>query len=139
MEELVRMFRDSLFNSFYDWLEKNRDAVGEDLYEKLYDRAKEAEDAADNAIGVMAVAIWMLNMISGCGVFAGVGPEGYNLQYIENPKIDEGSTRRLLTVISACMNLQYLPPEEAKKPIPIISRKKFSLKLYVEEVLKKGK
>jgi hypothetical protein len=36
-------------------------------------------------------------------------------------------------MIVACMNLQHLPIEEAKKQIPIISSKKFSLKLFVED------
>jgi hypothetical protein len=75
----------------------------------------------------------MFNTIANCGVMAGVGPDGYSLQYLENSNIDEASTRRLLQMIVACLNLQHLPTEEAKKPIPIISSRKFSLKLFVED------
>jgi hypothetical protein len=132
MESTLIMFRKSLFDAFYSWLEKNREAIGEKWYGQLRDRAKEAENTADNAIGIMAVALWMFNMAASCGVMAGVGPDGYNLQYLENPKIDEASTKRLLTIIVACMNLQYLPREIASQRIPVISSKKFSLKLYVE-------
>jgi|GEM_PF-819670 len=133
MESVVRMFRESFFKAFYDWLEKNKSAIGEKWYVYAFNEAKKAEDLADNAIGVVGAAMWMFNTIANCGVMAGVGPDGYSLQYLENSKIDEVSTRRLLQMIVACLNLQYLPIEEAKKPIPIISSKRFSLKLFVED------
>ncbi|MEM0096176.1 MAG: hypothetical protein QW660_06025 [Candidatus Bathyarchaeia archaeon] len=132
MESLVRMFRESLFKAFYDWLEKNKTAIGEKWYVYAFNEAKKAEDLADNAVGVVGAAIWMFNTIANCGVMAGVGPDGYSLQCLD-PKIDEASTKRLLMMIVACLNLQYLPLEEAKKPIPVISRSKFSLKLFVED------
>jgi hypothetical protein len=133
MESLVRILRESLFKAFYDWLEKNKAAIGEKWYVHAFNEAKRAEDLADNAIGVVGAAMWMFNTIANCGVMAGVGPDGYSLQYFENSKIDEASTRRLLQMIVACMNLQHLPTEEAKKQIPIISSRKFSLKLFVED------
>lgn len=133
MESVVRMFRESLFKAFYDWLEKNKRAISEKWYVYAFNEAKKAEDLADNAYGVVGAAMWMSNTIANCGVMAGVGPDGCNLQHLENSKIDEASTRRLLQMITVCMNLQYLPLEEAKKPIPIISSKKFSLKRYVEK------
>jgi hypothetical protein len=133
MEDTIRLFRKQLFDNFYGWLERNRDAIGDREYSDLFSRAKEAENTADNAIGIMAVALWMFNMIANCGVMAGVGPDGYNLQYLENPKLDEASTKKLLTIIVACMNLQYLPAEIAKQQIPIISSKKFSLKLWTQK------
>ncbi|MEM3728520.1 MAG: hypothetical protein QXF75_04905 [Candidatus Bathyarchaeia archaeon] len=132
MESLVRMFRESLFKAFYDWLEKNKAAIGEKWYVYAFNEAKKAEDLADNAVGVVGVAMWMFNTIANCGVMAGVGPDGYSLQCLD-PKIDEASTKRLLMMIVACLNLQCLPLEEAKKPIPVISRSKFSLKLFVED------
>ncbi|MGQ9539403.1 MAG: hypothetical protein ACUVTE_07530 [Candidatus Bathycorpusculaceae bacterium] len=114
MESLVRMFRDSLFNAFYDWLERNMSAIGEKWYAYAFNKAKKAEDMADNAVGIIGAAMWMFNTIANCGVMAGVGPEGYSFQYLENPKIDEASSKRLLLTISACLNLQHLPHEEQK-------------------------
>ena len=133
MEHAIRLFRKQLFDTFYGWLEINKDAIGDKEYSDLFSRAKEAENTADNAIGIMAVALWMFNMAANCGVMAGVGPDGYNLQCLENPKLDEASTKKLLTIIVACMNLQYLPAEMAKQQIPIISSKKFSLKLWTQK------
>jgi hypothetical protein len=133
MEDAVRLFRKQLFDTFYGWLERNKDAIGDKEYSDLFSRAKKAENTADNAIGIMAVALWMFNMVANCGVMAGVGPDGYNLQCLENPKLDEASTKKLLTTIVACMNLQYLPAEMAKQQIPIISSKKFSLKLWTQK------
>ncbi|MEM4480826.1 MAG: hypothetical protein QXG58_06260 [Candidatus Bathyarchaeia archaeon] len=132
MESLVRMLRESLFKAFYDWLEKNKAAIGEKWYVYAFNEAKKAEDLADNAVGVVGAAMWMFNTIANCGVMAGVGPDGYSLQCLD-PNIDEASTKRLLMMIVACLNLQCLPLEEAKKPIPVISRSKFSLKLFVED------
>lgn len=132
MEDVVKDCRERLFNTFYEWIEKNKDAIGEKWYTFLFNEAKRAEDLADNAIGVVGACLWMFNMVASCGVMAGLGPDKYDLQYFENPKIDEESTRKLLQTMVMCLNLQFLPPEEAKKPIPIISRSKFSLELYVE-------
>ncbi|MEM2291701.1 MAG: hypothetical protein QXX41_00325 [Nitrososphaerota archaeon] len=132
MEDVVRYCRDKLFNDFYEWLEKNKDAVGERWYTFLFNEGKRAEDLADNAIGVVGACLWMFNMVTSCGVMAGLGPDKYDLQYLENSRIDEESTRKLLQTMVMCLNLQYLPVEEAKKPIPIISRSKFSLQLYTE-------
>jgi len=132
MESVVRMFRESLFKAFYEWLEKNKEAIGEKWYVYAFNEAKKAEDLADNSIGVVGAAMWMFNTMANCGVMAGVGPDGYSLQYLENTKIEEESTKRLLTIIVACLNLQYLPVEEAEKPVPVISPNKFSLKLYME-------
>jgi hypothetical protein len=133
MEDTIRLFRDTLFKNFYGWLEKNREAIGDKEYSALFSRAKEAENTADNAIGITAVALWMFNMTANCGVMAGIGPDGYNLQCLENPKLDEPSTKKLLTIIVACMNLQYLPAEIAKQQVPVIASEKFSLKLYVTQ------
>lgn len=99
------------------------------ILEDVVKYCKRAEDLAGNAIGVVGACLWMFDMVANCGVMAGLGPDKYDLQYFENPDIDEESTRRLLQTMVLCLNLQYLPPEEAKKPIPIISRSKFSLKL----------
>jgi len=64
----------------------------------------------------------------------GIGPDGpvFNDSWIAKG-LDEKSTKRLLLMISACMNLQHLPPELIRKKIPIISSKKFSLKLFLEK------
>ena len=78
--------------------------------------------------------MWMFNSVANCGVMCGIGPDGpvFNDSWIAEG-LDEKSTKRLLLVISACMNLQHLPPEIAKRKIPIISSEKFSLKLYLDE------
>jgi hypothetical protein len=83
------------------------------------------------AIAVMGTAMWMFNMIANFGVMAGIGPNSVNLQGLA-PGLDEQSTKRLLLIISATMNLQYLPKEIALKSYPIITAKKFSLQAFVE-------
>lgn len=116
------------------WLEANMEALGEKWHGQLMEKAKEAEDTCDTAIKVMASALWMFNMMASCGVMAGVGPESVSDQTdYENAKLDEKSTKRMLMIIQACLNLQYLPREEAVKEIPIISGKRFSLKLFAKQ------
>jgi len=129
MESVIRLFRTQLFSAFFNWLEVNKDKIGK-WYSRLYNEAKGAD--VNTAIEIMAVSMWMFNMIACCGVGAGVGPKGFNLHYLEND-LDEDSTKRLLTNIVACMNLQYLPPDIAREEIPVISSKRFSLKLYTQE------
>jgi hypothetical protein len=131
LETTVRLFRTQLFEAFFNWLETNKNAIGKG-YDQLYRRGKEAEATCDNAIKIMGTSMWMFNMIAGCGVLAGIGPNNVSVQEI-NENLDKKSTMRLLHLISACMRLQGLPREIAAQEIPIISNKKFSLKLWVEQ------
>jgi hypothetical protein len=129
LEEVIRMFRESLISAFKDWLEKNHEAIGDKWYDSLMKKVTEAD--ADTAIKIMGTSLWMFNMIAGFGVMAGVGPNNVNLQGLD-PALDEKSTKRLLVLISECMCLQYLPPDIATKQIPVITAKKFSLVLFTE-------
>lgn len=132
MEDVIRLFRKQLFSSFYDWVETNKEAIGEKWHKQLSEKGKEAEDECDTAIKIMGTSLWMFNSIVNCGVLAGVGPTNVSVHEIA-PGLDEKSTKRLLHLIAACMNLQYLPKEIATKPMPIISGKKFSLKLFTQQ------
>jgi len=128
MEEIIRLFRKSLLEAFRNWLEKNREVIG-----KWYDNLqKQSWRECATPIEIMATSMWMFNMIADCGVMAGIGPGQVSIHEID-PRLDEQSTKRLLLMIQACMNLQYLPKDIAMKPIPIISPKKFSLKLFTEQ------
>jgi len=133
LESMLRLFRKQLFSAFYKWLEKNKEYLDK-RYSQLYNKGKEAENAAQDAIGVFSMAMWMFNSIANCGVMCGIGPDGPVLYDYSIPEgLDEKTTKRLLLVISACMNLQHLPREIAERKIPIISSEKFSLKLYLEK------
>lgn len=129
LEEVIRLFRESLISAFKDWLKKNHQAIGDKWYDSLMKKVTEAD--TDTAIKIMGTSMWMLNMIANFGVMAGVGPNSVNLQGL-NPALDEKSTKRLLIIISECMCLQYLPKEIATKPIQVITAKKFSLELFTE-------
>lgn len=137
LEGIVKLFRDRLFAAFYEWLDTNKSVIGK-WYDGLYKRAKDGENIADDAIGIMATAMWMFNMIADCGVLAGIGPDRVDLQVLAEG-LDRQSTMRLLNLISACMNLQYLPRDIAKQKIPIISSKKFSLKLFTQRGTNDGR
>jgi hypothetical protein len=134
VESTIRLFRNTLFEAFWEWVETNKQAISERMYEHLSSEGKKAEDDCNTALKIVASALWMLNMIGSCGVMAGVGVNGVNDQtdYKESG-LDEKSTRRLLMLIQACLSLQFLPPELAKQEISIISSKHFSLKLFVQE------
>lgn len=128
---MIRLFRKTLFEAFFDWLETNRAVIGK-WYEQLYNRGKDAEAICDTGIAIMGISMWMFNMTAECGVMAGLGPNKVDLQGLAEG-LDRPSTMRLLHLISSCMNLQYLPKNVATQPIPIISAKKFSLKLFAKE------
>jgi hypothetical protein len=132
LEDVIRLFRKQLFSSFYEWLENNKEAIGEKWFRQLSDKGKEAEDECDTAIKVMATSMWMFNSIANFGVLAGIGPNTVSLHEIALG-LDDKSTKRLLHLIAASMSLQYLSKEIATKPIPIISGKHFSLKLFTRQ------
>jgi len=134
MESTIRLFRNTLFEAFWEWVETNKQAISERMYEHLSNEGKKAEDDCNTALKIVASALWILNMIADCGVMAGVGPDRVSDQTdYKETGLEEKSTKRLLLLIQACLNLQYLPPEIAKQEIPIISGKHFSLKLFVQE------
>jgi hypothetical protein len=134
MESTIRLFRDTLFEAFWSWVETNKHVIDERMYNHLANEGKNAEDECNTTLRIMASALWMFNMVSSYGVMAGVGPDSVSDQTdYKGTGLDERSTKRLLLLIQACLNLQYLPPELAKQEIPIISGKHFSLKLFVQE------
>jgi len=130
MEDVIRLFRRTLLEAFENWLEKNSEAIGEKWHGNLLKKMKEAD--CDTAINIMGTAMWMFNMVANFGVLAGIGSDQVSIHEIDK-RLDEPSTKRLLIIVQACMNLQYLPKDIATKPIPIISPKKFSLKLFTEQ------
>jgi len=131
VEDIIRLFRESLLSALRDWIEKNREAIGEKWYDWFLNKMGDASDC-DTPIKIMGTAMWTFNMIADMGVLAGIGPDGVSIHEIREG-LDEQSTKRLLLIISSCMNLQYLPREIIDQPIPIISAKQFSLKLFTEQ------
>jgi len=121
------MFRRSLLDAFSDWLEKNREAIGK-WYDKLQ---KQSWRECATPVEIMGTAMWMFNRVADLGVLAGIGPDQVSIHEI-NPRLDEKSTKRLLLLISSCMNLQFLPKDVINLGIPIISSKRFSLKLWTQ-------
>jgi hypothetical protein len=132
VEDFTRMFRERLFLAFFDWLDTNHQAIGDNWYENLYKKGKDGEADCDTIMKIMGDAMWMFNMIANLGVMAGVGPNKVDLQALA-PGLDEKSSKRILALISSSLCLQGLPSDIAHKEIPIISSKKFSLKLWVQQ------
>jgi hypothetical protein len=62
----------------------------------------------DNIVSVIGTEMWMFQILGNFGdVGAGVGPDGYVVQYINN-NIDRKTTERLLLMISTALKLQYI-------------------------------
>jgi len=109
MEETIVMFKECLFQSFYDWLLRHREMIGDKHYGKLFDDLKKAWDLSDTPVKLIGIAMWIFNMIANLGVLAGLGPAKVDLQVLPE-KYDEKLTRRVLLNCS-CLCLQYLPKE----------------------------
>ena len=130
MEDAIRLFRKSLFLAFYGWLEANKAVIGEKWYKRLFNEAKKSD--SNTAIKIVGTALWMFSMIANFGVLAGIGPNSVNLQHLDE-HLDKQSTMKLLHIIASSMSLQYLPREIATKEIPVITAKRFSLKLWIDQ------
>jgi len=131
MEDFTRMFRERLFLAFFDWLDTNKQAIGDKWYDDLYKKGKNALADCNTIMKIMGDAMWMFNMIANLGVLAGAGPNHFDLQSLA-PGLDETSSKRILALISASLGLQGLPSEIRNKEVPIISSKKFSLELFTK-------
>ena len=131
MESFSRMFIERLFKAFFDWLNVNAKAIGDKRYQDLWRKGKDAEADCNTLFKMMGDAMWMFNMVTDCGVLAGVRRNSFDLQHLENG-IDEQSSKRLLALVSSSLGLQGLPKEILEQEIPIITSKHFSLKLWNE-------
>jgi hypothetical protein len=131
MEDFTRLFRERLFAAFYNWLEVNKDVIGEHWYIDLHNKAADYEATCNTIMKIMGGALWMFNMIVDRGVLAGVGPNHFDLQSLA-PGLDDASSKRILGLIAASLGLQGLPLEILHKEVPIISSKKFSLELFTK-------
>jgi len=131
MEDVTRLFRERLFTAFFNWIEVNKETIGEHWYADLHDKAADYEASCNTIIKIMGDAMWMLNMIANLGVMAGVGPNHFDLQSLALG-LDETSSKRILALISASLGLQGLSTEIRNKEVPIISSKKFSLELFIK-------
>ncbi len=131
MQDAIKLFRTQLFDAFWDWVETNKEVIGEKWYKFFQKEGKHAENV-NTAGGIMATSMWMFSMIANLGVSAGIGPNRVQIHQIDK-RLNKKSSIRLLHIISCCMCLQYLPQEIREKPIPIISSEKFSLKLFTEK------
>ena len=132
MEDFTRMFRERLFLAFFDWLDTNKQAIGDKWYDDLYKKGKDGLADCNTIMKIMGGAMWMFNMIANLGVLAGVGPNHFDLQSLA-PGLDETSSKRVLALIAVSLGLQGLPLEIANKEVPIISSKMFSVKLFMRE------
>jgi hypothetical protein len=91
MESTIRLFRNSLFEAFWEWVDANEKRIDERMLNHLTKEGKKAEDECNTALRIIASAMWMLNMIGSCGVMAGVGPDSISDQ---TDYMDQGWTRK---------------------------------------------
>jgi hypothetical protein len=131
MEDFTRLFRERLFAAFYNWLDVNKEIIGEHWYTDLHNKTADYEATCNTIMKIMGGAMWMFNMIADRGVLAGLGPNHFDLQALA-PGLDETSSKRILALIAASLGLQGLPLEIVNKEVPIISSKKFSLELFTK-------
>ena len=96
---VINECRRELSEKFLTWLDRNRERIGEKWYKNLlkFFRKIKMNDETD----VLAIALWMFNMIGNLGGIAGVGLFGYKLEKIYN--LDEKTTEDVLETISKCM------------------------------------
>ncbi|HKZ93697.1 MAG TPA: hypothetical protein VJ249_03835 [Candidatus Bathyarchaeia archaeon] len=131
---IIKHSRRMLLEAFSEWLETNKEAIGEKSYDSLNSTRRGGDwRDCDTIGGIMGTAMWLFNMVANLGVLAGMGPGNYQIHQIADD-LDEKTTKRLLMAISTSLNLQYIPRDLVKDfKLPIITSKKFSLKAYVQE------
>jgi len=71
-EDVIRLFRNSLLDAFSNWLEKNREVIGDKWYDSLQ---KQPWRECATPIEIMGTGLWVFNMVAGFGVLAGIGPD----------------------------------------------------------------
>jgi hypothetical protein len=127
---IIKNIRRMLIEAFAEWLEANKETIGDKWYASLM---KQDWRGCDDISSIMGTAMWVFNMVANLGVLAGMGPGDYQIHQLADG-LDEKNTKRLLVAISTSLNLQYIPRDLVKDfKLPIITSKKFSLKVYVQE------
>ncbi|MEM4430673.1 MAG: hypothetical protein QXM08_05880 [Thermofilaceae archaeon] len=102
MDLQTEVMKRLLIDTAWDWLEKNKRAIGDKWYEKISKHLRRADSEITDKASLMGYALWLFNILGTFGVLAGMGPDGYTIKYI-NERLDKRSTRQLLTVIQMCV------------------------------------
>jgi hypothetical protein len=105
INDLVELVGKQLLNSFNDWLEANKNNIHPKLYNRIRKELRKVK--VDNIVSVIGTAMWMFQILGNVGVGAGIGPNDYVIQYM-NENIDRKTTERLLLMISTALKLQYI-------------------------------
>jgi hypothetical protein len=97
--------REELSEKFLAWLNRNRERIGEKWYKKLLKNFRKAK--MDNEAQVLAVALWMFNMVCNLGVVGAIGVSfGYKIEKIYY--LDRETTEDLLKTILRCLREMQL-------------------------------
>jgi len=97
--------REELSKKFLAWLDRNRERIGEKWYKKLLKNFRKAN--MDSEVRVLAVALWMFNMVCNLGAIGAIGVSfGYKIEKVYN--LDRETTEDLLKTISRCLGEMHL-------------------------------
>ncbi|MEM4061119.1 MAG: hypothetical protein QXK11_11510 [Pyrobaculum sp.] len=87
-----------LIEAAWEWLEKNRSAIGDKWYEKISKHLRRADSEITDKARLMGYALWLYNIVSNFAVESGISRRGVAIHSVP-PIIDEKTTRRLLVAI----------------------------------------
>jgi len=107
VDKIVKAMEEHLVATIEKWVDANQHILSERRKKRILKELKSLKKERKEITNVMALALWIHNLISGFGVFAGLSPGKVSLHYI-NPNLDKDATIKLLQACANALTLQYL-------------------------------
>lgn len=110
VEEALRLFRTQLIDAWDGLVEKSSFFAENPRWGKTVRKVKRTLEGSDTPLKLVAHTLWLQNLLASWGVLFGLGPNSVSSFTVQNPGINEAAARRLATLMSAALSLQYLIP-----------------------------
>lgn len=101
MDNRTEILKRLLIETAHEWLERNKNAIGDKWYEKIRKELNRANSIIYDRVTLMGYALWLFNILVNLGVIAVLTKSGYHIINI-NKALDQRTTKRLIVVIHMC-------------------------------------
>ncbi|MEM4593238.1 MAG: hypothetical protein QW196_07550 [Sulfolobales archaeon] len=102
MDAQLEILKRLLIDTAWDWLEKNKHAIGDNWYEKISKYLRRADTEITDKVRLMGYALWLYNVVTNFAVLAYMSRRRYVIWRI-NENLDAKTTKQLIAVIHMCL------------------------------------
>ncbi|MEM4958838.1 MAG: hypothetical protein QXX12_03070 [Nanopusillaceae archaeon] len=102
MDLQTEVMKKLLIDAAWQWLEANKNAIGDKWYEKISKHLRRADTEITDKIRLMGYALWLFNIVTNFSVVAYISRRRYTVWHI-NENLDQRTTKQLIAAIHMCL------------------------------------